>query len=98
MGTMFFIVMSIFQFPYALLVGVLIAFTALIPIFGAFIGCIVGSAADPDGESHAGADVCDHVSDPAADRRKSDLSPCGRQLCGASVYLGCWWRLLWAEI
>ena len=43
LGTMFFIVMSIFQFPYALLVGVLIAFTALIPIFGAFIGCIVGA-------------------------------------------------------
>ena len=29
--------------PYALLIGVLIAFTALIPIFGAFIGCAVGS-------------------------------------------------------
>ena len=29
--------------PYALLIGVLIAFTALIPVFGAFIGCAVGS-------------------------------------------------------
>ena len=29
--------------PYALLVGVLVAFTALIPIFGAFIGCVVGA-------------------------------------------------------
>ena len=28
--------------PYALLIGTLIAFTALIPIFGAFIGCAVG--------------------------------------------------------
>ena len=28
--------------PYALLVGVLIAITALIPVFGAFIGCVVG--------------------------------------------------------
>lgn len=43
LGTMFFITMSIFRFPYALLVGVLIAFTALIPIFGAFIGCAVGA-------------------------------------------------------
>ena len=43
LGTMFFVTMSIFRFPYALLVGVLIAFTALIPIFGAFIGCIVGA-------------------------------------------------------
>ena len=31
----------IFRFPYAMLVGVLIAFTALIPIFGAFIGCAI---------------------------------------------------------
>lgn len=43
LGTMFFIVMTVFQFPYALLVGVLIAFTALIPIFGAFIGCAIGT-------------------------------------------------------
>lgn len=43
LGTMFVIAMSIFRLPYALLVGVLIAFTALIPIFGAFIGCVVGA-------------------------------------------------------
>ena len=43
LGTMFFLAMSIFRFPYALLVGVHIAFTALIPIFGAFIGCAVGA-------------------------------------------------------
>lgn len=42
LGTMFFVAMSIFRFPYALLVGVVIAFTALIPIFGAFIGCVIG--------------------------------------------------------
>lgn len=43
LGSMFFISMSILKFPYALLVGVLIAFTALIPIFGAFIGCVLGT-------------------------------------------------------
>lgn len=43
LGTMFFVSMSILRFPYALLVGVLVAFTALIPIFGAFIGCVVGA-------------------------------------------------------
>lgn len=43
LGTMFFITMSIFRLPYALLIGVLIAFTALIPIFGAFIGCVIGA-------------------------------------------------------
>lgn len=43
LGTMFVIVMTILGIPFALLVGVLIAFTALIPIFGAFIGCFVGA-------------------------------------------------------
>ena len=43
LGSMFVIAMAIFGFPYAVLVGVLIAFTALIPIVGAFIGCFVGA-------------------------------------------------------
>ena len=43
LGMMFFISMTILRFPFAVLVGVLIAFTALIPIFGAFIGCVVGA-------------------------------------------------------
>lgn len=42
LGMMFFVAMTILKFPYALLIGVLIAFTALIPVFGAFIGCVVG--------------------------------------------------------
>lgn len=42
LGTMFFITLSLFRLPYAVLIGVLIAFTALIPIFGAFIGCGIG--------------------------------------------------------
>ena len=43
LGCMFFVAMSIFRMPYALLVSVFIAFMALIPIFGAFIGCAVGA-------------------------------------------------------
>ena len=43
LGSMFVVTLSILRMPYALLIGVLIAFTALIPIFGAFIGCAVGS-------------------------------------------------------
>ena len=43
LGCMFVVILSILRMPYALLIGVLIAFTALIPIFGAFIGCAVGS-------------------------------------------------------
>ncbi len=43
LGTLFFVVMSIIRLPYALLVGVVIGFTALIPLVGAFIGCFIGA-------------------------------------------------------
>ena len=43
LGSMFVVAMTVFRLPYALLVGVVIAFTALIPIFGAFIGCVIGA-------------------------------------------------------
>ncbi len=42
LGFMFFVVMSLFRMPYALLIGVSIAVLALIPIVGAFIGCGLG--------------------------------------------------------
>ncbi len=42
LGTMFVISMTVFRMPYAMLTGIVIALTALIPIFGAFIGCVVG--------------------------------------------------------
>lgn len=43
LGTMFVATMSLLRLPYALLVGIVIAFTALIPVFGAFIGCALGT-------------------------------------------------------
>lgn len=43
LGLMFVVSMTIFRFDYAVMVGVLIAFTALIPIVGAFIGCFIGA-------------------------------------------------------
>lgn len=43
LGTLFVVSMTLFRLPYALLVGVLISLTALIPIVGAFIGCGVGA-------------------------------------------------------
>ncbi len=42
LGTLFFVAMTIFSMPYALLIGVIISITALIPIVGAFIGCFIG--------------------------------------------------------
>lgn len=43
LGFLFFVAMSIFRLPYAVLIAVLVGFTALIPVFGAFIGCVVGA-------------------------------------------------------
>ncbi|MEG2350114.1 MAG: AI-2E family transporter, partial [Hungatella sp.] len=43
LGMMFFLTLTILRMPYAVLVGVLIAFTALIPVFGSFVGCAVGT-------------------------------------------------------
>lgn len=42
LGSIFFIVMSLLKIPYALLISVVISITALVPIFGAFIGCVIG--------------------------------------------------------
>lgn len=43
LGTIIFVVCLLCGFPYALLIGVLTAVTALIPIFGALIACVVGA-------------------------------------------------------
>lgn len=43
LGAMFFVAMTIFRFKYAVMISILIAVTALIPIFGAFIGFFVGT-------------------------------------------------------
>ncbi|MCE5196576.1 MAG: AI-2E family transporter [Negativicutes bacterium] len=43
LGMMFLISMTIFRFPYALVISVTIGCTAIIPVFGAFIGCVIGA-------------------------------------------------------
>lgn len=43
LGAMFFVSMTIFRFKYALMISVLVAVTALIPIFGAMIALVVGA-------------------------------------------------------
>lgn len=43
LGTLCIIGMWIFRFPYAVMIGVFIGFTALIPIAGAYIGAAVGA-------------------------------------------------------
>ena len=43
LGGMFAVTMSLFRMPYVPLVSVLVAVTALIPLVGAFVGCILGA-------------------------------------------------------
>lgn len=43
LGAMFAVAMSIFRMPYVALVSVIISVTALVPIVGAFVGCIIGA-------------------------------------------------------
>lgn len=43
LGFIFFVILSIFSFPYALIISVLISITALIPMFGAMIAMIIGT-------------------------------------------------------
>lgn len=43
LGCLFAITMAIFKMPYIPLVSVIIGVTALIPVVGAFVGCVVGA-------------------------------------------------------
>lgn len=43
LGSLFAVAMAIFKMPYIPLVSVVIALTALVPVVGAFVGCIVGA-------------------------------------------------------
>lgn len=43
LGMIFFVTLSLLRMPYAGVISVLIAVTALIPYVGAFIGCVVGA-------------------------------------------------------
>ena len=43
LGTMFFLTMTLFGMPYVLLISVFISIMALIPIIGAWVGCILGA-------------------------------------------------------
>lgn len=43
LGGMFFVAMSLLGMPYVLLISVFIAVTALVPVVGAWMGCIVGA-------------------------------------------------------
>jgi len=43
LGVLFAVVMALLKLPYIPLVSVIIAVTALIPVVGAFVGCVVGA-------------------------------------------------------
>lgn len=43
LGCIFFVILTIFRFPYALLISVISCITALVPIFGSFIAVVIGT-------------------------------------------------------
>lgn len=43
LGTIIFLILVLFRFPYALLIGVVTAVTALVPIFGSIIALVIGA-------------------------------------------------------
>lgn len=43
LGSLCFVGMLLFRLPYAATISVLVGVTALIPVFGAFIGCVIGA-------------------------------------------------------
>lgn len=43
LGSIFILVLSILRFPYSVMIGVVVMFSALLPIVGAFIACIFGA-------------------------------------------------------
>ena len=80
--------MAIFRMPYALTIGVLVGFLALIPRLWRYHGHGGGRAADPDGRSPAGGVVRGLPGHPAADRGQPDLSPGGGHLGRFAGHLG----------
>ena len=97
LGMMFFITMSIFNMPYALLVAVLIAFTALNSDIRGFYRMFYRSLSDIDGGPSSGTVFCHHVPYLTADRRKSDLPEGGGGFRRASVYLGAGGGYAWRQ-
>ena len=43
LGILCFVSMKLLQFPFAATISVIVGFTALVPVFGAFVGCFVGA-------------------------------------------------------
>ena len=80
--------MTLFRFPYAMLIGILIAFTALIPIFGAFIGCVVGTFLILVVDPMKGLAFIVLFLVLQQIEGESDLSSRSRELGGAALYLG----------
>lgn len=88
LGGMFFVTMTLLGMPYVLLISVFIAVTALIPVIGAWMGCIVGAILILVNNPLAGAGLCRAVSGPAADRGQPHLPPRHGQRHRPAVHLG----------
>lgn len=83
-GVLCFFGMLILGIPYAGAVSAFVAVTALVPIFGAWIGGGLGAFLDPAGRTRQGSVVHSLSAHFAAGGGQSDLSQGGRQVRWAS--------------
>ncbi|MFQ9800691.1 MAG: AI-2E family transporter [Clostridia bacterium] len=87
-GVLCFFGMTIFRMPYAPMVAVLVGFTALIPIFGAFIGTAIGAFLILMVSPIKAFWFVIFIIVLAASGRKFNLSPCRGDVGGAAGNLG----------
>ena len=85
LGGLFVVSMLILKIPYALLMGVVIGVTALVPVFGAFVGW---GDLDLPGRPGEGPGIPDPVSGAPGDRGRPYLSPCGGKFRRPAANLG----------
>lgn len=72
--------MFILRLPYALMTGVIVGASALIPVMGAYIGAIVGAFLIVTISPLKGSGICRLPCDPAADRGQCHLPACRRRI------------------
>ena len=87
LGGLFLLTLTIFRMPYALLISVVIACTALIPVL-VRLRAVSSDFSHLYRESAAGRFVFDCIFCIAAAGRQSDLPPCGRKFRGTAIDLG----------
>ena len=87
LGAIFFVVLGLLNYPYVLLISVLIGVTALVPMVGAFIGMFFGFFIDLDGRSREGFVVLADFQRHRPNRKQFHLSSSRRESFRTSLHL-----------